>query len=883
MNDLQVFVHDGQVYTSLTAHSLPNIIPYEPLWDPRDDSDSSPDDSDTPLTTRWAYAARPWFPLIPLNPSFDGPIFGCLNHSRFSLLTEVDQQGKYLLHRDIRGKWHDLEQKLLWCQECLGAGLLVPWGTKLPRPPTAYGYQRSHADANLAKKVAMRSRNAFLLIATTCSWHIMSRRYRGSNHAWMSILTNDLKYPIPAEWVLELSRSFVGDLTTNVPRTGALISSVHCPWQVQLPIFEKFSIPIWVRFPQNASASAVDFSLHHYIPSQGAITRATEAVQLDQPDDVIWGQPDDVAWGQPDDVTWGQQDDNSQTTLGWNGSVLGWGQDGGDQPMSDAPEAHADLDSLFPIPKPHSGQKRGEAWKAFFARRRDENKKKEETETPAQRQSRQSRERAAMNHSIPGRSSTVIVFEWQPDDEFDGFRQRVRLTKAELPMTWMSYNKSTRVYDSFRNEWDLCDALDPTSIPDGDWEEDNFPSTPPSEPSNPTPAPPLPPLSSFLQDIDTYFGGYEVAPSAQYTSGVERFVSVLHFHLGYQLAASTTKPRGRSTTFDDWTRKTKWAHLCKLVGDDSENITSIPDAQKHVITCFIGYLVTISQSQLSEIPPDLWDLGPDPSLSVSNAHIRVSYVQHSNQRLYIIEPRLLSSSLVPWKLAVTEAITAVMCLRRDWGPEITKIALHLLEKGIAIKTLLPMSVASHARRPLTELRTYTLGHVLPPKDHRLPHFRPVYADYIMYEQHRHEFMNQPRARAALLHGGLIWRLALHSLGFEVLPSVLDGISREAVPFGLMLSIDGQTYFDDELSEEEGVSRERNKITDDANGLMTSTQWKGSLKFNPGTNKMMKNVDAACCSFLATVTSNIGHMAPLSFSLHPRLHLSPARPPLPLIR
>ncbi|KAG1722613.1 hypothetical protein EDB19DRAFT_1645694 [Suillus lakei] len=101
-----------------------------------------------------------------------------------------------------------------------------------------------------------------------------------------------------------------------------------------------------------------------------------------------------------------------------------------------------------------------------------------------------------------------------------------------------------------------------------------------------------------------------------------------------------------------------------------------------------------------------------------------------------------------------------------------------------------------------ELCTYSLRHVLPPKDHRLPCFRPVYTDYIVYEQHCHEFMNQPRARAALLDGGLIWCLALHSLGFDVLPSVLDGISWEVVPFGLMLSIDGQTYFDDELSEEE---------------------------------------------------------------------------------
>ncbi|KAG1844364.1 hypothetical protein F4604DRAFT_1596208 [Suillus subluteus] len=192
----------------------------------------------------------------------------------------------------------------------------------------------------------------------------------------------------------------------------------------------------------------------------------------------------------------------------------------------------------------------------------------------------------------------------------------------------------------------------------------------------------------------------------------------------------------------------------------------------------------------------------------------------------------------------------------------------------------------------------------PPQDRRLAHFRPVFADYIVYKQHRHEFMNWPRARAALLHGGLIWRLALHSLGFDVLPSILNSISQEAVPFGLMLDINGQTYFDDELSEEEvdfmcgtyyefeiiswwprpqawaasglnvgswssqceswfqsrldniqqGVSRDRHKFTNDANGPMSGLQWKGSLKFNPGNNKMMKNVNAASCSFLATQAS-----------------------------
>lgn len=621
--------------------------------------------------------------------------------------------------------------------------------------------------------------NVFLVIAAVCTWHIMSRRYRGSNRPWTSTLTDDPTCPIPDEWVLELSRSFVGDLSTNVQRTGVFISSIHCPWEGQLPMFEHFSIPIWVYCVGNDSV--IDSKLSRYIPSGKAITQAITAQQ--------WGQmPDDSAWGQPS-----QPDNGSQSALGWEetwGQDVGWGLDSGEQqPVSNAP--HEPTVSGFPVPERGSGQKPGEDWKAFFARRHEENKKREETETPVRRQSRLSREQSAKNHSIPSRSSTVVVFEWQPQDGFDGFLLRIRIKKAEILNVWGSYNKSTRTYDSFRHEWDLCSALDPTSIPDGDWEEDDFPDIPPP-PRSPLPLPLPPSRSSFLRDIHNYFGHYEVA-SSNHASGIEQFVSILHFHFGYQLAASTSTPRSRSSTFDDWIYKTKWIHLCKLVGDTGD-VAAIPDVQKHVITCFIGYLVTLPESQLPDMPPDLWDLGPDTSLSASNAYIRVSYMQLPQQRFYVIEPST-SPNLLLWKLVIPDATTAVMCLRRDWGSDIVKIAFNLLRRGIAFKTLQPMGVAPHARRPLTELRMYSLGY-------KPPSFTAVYADYIMYEQHRHEFMNQPRARAAFLHGGLIWRLALHSFGFNDLPSVLDGLSREAVPFGLMLPINGQTYFDDELSEVE---------------------------------------------------------------------------------
>ncbi|KAG2127268.1 uncharacterized protein EDB93DRAFT_1096601, partial [Suillus bovinus] len=49
--------------------------------------------------------------------------------------------------------------------------------------------------------------------------------------------------------------------------------------------------------------------------------------------------------------------------------------------------------------------------------------------------------------------------------------------------------------------------------------------------------------------------------------------------------------------------------------------------------------------------------------------------------------------------------------------------------------------------------------------------------------------------------------------------------------------------------QDGVSHMRHSLTKDANGPMTSMQWKRSLKFQPATNKIMRNVSAASYDFM----------------------------------
>ncbi|KAG2046348.1 hypothetical protein BDR06DRAFT_977538 [Suillus hirtellus] len=557
--------------------------------------------------------------------------------------------------------------------------------------------------------------------------------------SWTDLLTNDARCPIPSM-----------DLTDGVPHTGMIINAAYgLSWDTDVLMFEHYQVPIWVYWPPNVLPNK---TWNRYLPSAENIAAATHASWGgSQGGNNQWGiWPDDNPWGaQSNDALWGaqsQSNDSEQT------------------PVS-AVQSQPDL-SCFPLPNRNSGQRHGEDWEAFFARRAMQNKKKEEKETPSHKQARLSCERSAENHRIPGKSSTIQVFEWQPQDDYNGFMLRTHITKAGVQDVWGDYNKFTRIFNSFSNQWDLCLTLDPTSMPDGDDQEDND-NIMPLLPTTALVDVPPPAPSSFMNDIYTYFGS-----NVSLSSRHKDIEGILH----------------------EWIKKTNWDHLHKLLGDSAAETGSIAVPQCQSITNFIAYLVNLKESDLGVILPDVWDLGPNPSLQITHAYIRVSCVNLLQCQYYIIEPHQ-SPNLLFWTLAIPNPITAVMCLQCNWGPDIKQIGLALLKKGIVFRTLQSMAVMPNFRRPLTELRTYTLGH-------QSSSFRATYADYVVYEQLHHEFMNQPQARAAFLQGGLVWRLAVHSMGFHHLPSVLDGISTKAIPFGNLLVGNRSAYYDDGLQDEE---------------------------------------------------------------------------------
>lgn len=110
-----------------------------------------------------------------------------------------------------------------------------------------------------------------------------------------------------------------------------------------------------------------------------------------------------------------------------------------------------------------------------------------------------------------------------------------------------------------------------------------------------------------------------------------------------------------------------------------------------------------------------------------------------------------------WALAVTSATTALEAARRGWDPDQDGIVEEMIKRGIAFSTL------AQSPRPPTPTGAPVIPHS--PESgwnglgYREAEYRPTTLDYGLYERHRRAVLCRPHGRAALMRGGIVWRLA----------------------------------------------------------------------------------------------------------------------------
>ena len=119
----------------------------------------------------------------------------------------------------------------------------------------------------------------------------------------------------------------------------------------------------------------------------------------------------------------------------------------------------------------------------------------------------------------------------------------------------------------------------------------------------------------------------------------------------------------------------------------------------------------------------------------------------------------------------------------------------MVQKGISFRTVYspaPIDVSSLPPSPFRDCLGW-----------RPCGFKSTTYDYRQYVAQAYEVLRQPRGRAALLKGGIIWRLALEILGSGAAERAVSGPSEDIYSFGQeFLPEQGNPFYDDYLMPNE---------------------------------------------------------------------------------
>jgi hypothetical protein len=491
--------------------------------------------------------------------------------------------------------------------------------------------------------------------------------------------------------------------------------------------------------------------------------------------------------------------------------------------MSKEPESHVEDNNDQPARAAQSKQDVVQKpWAAFLAERAARTKEIIACETPQDRQKRENRER------IPPKHRTK-VYVWEKDDKSKNGYCRNLVTQRNNEYTLSDYSDAQRVYNSVFNEWDCCEELGEEK-PDSDSDDgDDFfedhnenlvnnhhfatsvahatsttsplridsPMPPPfatsSEGARPT-TPARPTTHSSNPTGHTSVNEHVVAPpsraEADYQVDSYDAVELLRDFLGFVPPLpfpTSTDPRDRLSGG-------KLKTLLSLVGLQEQR----PDCSSAMIPTDIWNFLEAfnsSNSQLARTP--LWDLAIGNRLYLRGCmrlhclrSLQGEKIGETQEKLYYFD--FGQNATVPWHLAVTNIIDALFVCRlpRRWNDY--RVVQHLLTRGIRFRTLLPHTLPPPRDLPITLIPFRLSGYVFTSRD------------YDIYLREREALLRNPRiARAALMKGGIIWRLIVASTSpDDILSGPSAAISLHNLGLALGESNNGHHLWDDIVSNEE---------------------------------------------------------------------------------
>jgi hypothetical protein len=191
-----------------------------------------------------------------------------------------------------------------------------------------------------------------------------------------------------------------------------------------------------------------------------------------------------------------------------------------------------------------------------------------------------------------------------------------------------------------------------------------------------------------------------------------------------------------------------------------------------------------------------WDILPGNRQPLNREAISKCFHKLKDGLFLVNGSFLADGNVTDWQIAVTTSANALYTLlyilQSSGYPSSAALARHLAEEGIPFYTLsvldpLPSSISLNAFRTRIPRRG--------------ANYRFTPTDFRLYVAERKQLLATPRARAAILRGGIVGRLAKEHLEVD---SVIFGPSSCVIAHRLGYSVEaaGITYWDDGLTDDE---------------------------------------------------------------------------------
>ncbi|PPQ81520.1 hypothetical protein CVT26_010863 [Gymnopilus dilepis] len=426
-------------------------------------------------------------------------------------------------------------------------------------------------------------------------------------------------------------------------------------------------------------------------------------------------------------------------------------------------------------------------WEAFFAERKRQEPFVIRSESPVQRGRRLNR---SLNHP---ENHTTNVYIWQkgPDDTY----VRTHVDKCRNASTLAEMGEKQKFYNPVFNEWDCgYDLGDPDDyddspilgsqpLPHNAESADSGSSildVPTSNVTQQAISDSLPSSASTVLNMDP--GVREHADSYE----IEKYpvTQTLYEYFGFvvPLPIPDKYPLPPRKLLDSDIK-----FICRIVGVDQLDQVFV---QSVLMQYCHRFFMDLGDQKASLPAADLFDLSPTNRLYVG-ATTRWRFIRKTGSGWFVLSLPS-STAQAPWKLAVSHPIAALLLCRLDQSLSDYELCNVLVQRGIEFHTFLPMKPVSP--RPLPSL-------LMPV---RFSDYRFTYHDYELYLQDRERLLSDPRIRrAALMRGGIIWRLASSHVGpSEVLMGPTFSALRYRQGFCTPSHNYGEIYWDDGLHETE---------------------------------------------------------------------------------